>query len=88
MNIGIPVARFVSDPRLWASTKGRESLYSNTRQRYRTRTPSDDESDGRIRSTRDAEHGKVLRMNIVGDGKEDPIKKDRVRIIIATIMVN
>ena len=63
MNIGIPVAFLVSEPRLWASVEGHKSnlaVLSSEKP-----TPRDDYTNGSVGSARDTKYSKVSHVYIV-----------------------
>ena len=70
MNIGYPVAFFVSEPRLWATVV---ILYVSCQcgdNRVAKCTPSNDETNNRIRCARDAEDREIAYMHVSGNEQQ------------------
>jgi hypothetical protein len=74
MNIGIPVAFLVSEPRLCATTVEAAPIeqLSTRRKREAQRTPSDDKPNCCVRPARDAKDSKVTRVLVVRHDEHDP----------------
>ena len=73
MNIGSPVARLVSDPKLWESVRnqGVSSKNDNKIQNdYVRRTPGDDKADDSVCTTCDTEGCKIFGVHIINRRQE------------------
>lgn len=64
MYIGIPVARFVSEPRLCATVRPRVNRLFRAIERS-VLTPCDDDPDDGVRPACDAEHGEVPDVGVI-----------------------
>ncbi|KAG5644701.1 hypothetical protein DXG03_007924 [Asterophora parasitica] len=79
INMGIPVAFFVSDPRLCV-TEMRESRGFDDPEITNKLTPGNDKTNGRVGSAGYTEGRKVPDANIVVDSQEQPFKENRSAI--------